>query len=124
MEMAVKGPGEGDYVLNMKRLISFLPPDAVESPVAATALSVRLQKENTPGMHAATTLCFFASVIFLPIIFSCLLETRLPAPFQPPLTSATNRGTGNFILRLNVASRPKQTDSLHLRRCSGAGRSP
>lgn len=44
IEMSMKGEKKVIYVLNMKCFISFLPSDAVDSPVAAAALLVRLKK--------------------------------------------------------------------------------
>lgn len=44
IEMSMKGEKKVIYVLNMKCFISFLPSDAVDSPVDAAALLARLKK--------------------------------------------------------------------------------
>lgn len=106
--MAVKGQKKVIYVLNMKRLISFLPPDAVDSPVAAahwfglTAEMCVCVPSRTQGFQGiapeCTTFVSLPLIIFLFIIFFCFLYTcsaAFSALFQPPFTPAA---TGQHLI--------------------------
>lgn len=103
--MAVKGQKKVIYVLNMKRLISLLPPDAVDSPVAAAhwfgptaemcvCVHVRVPSRTRGFLGIAPkrmTSVSLPLIIFLFIIFFCFLYTffaAFRALFQPPSTPA------------------------------------
>lgn len=87
IEMAAKGQKKVIYVLNMKRLISFLPPDAVDSPVAAAhwfgptaemcvCVRARVPSRTQSFLGIAPECATFVSlplIIFLFVIFFCFL---------------------------------------------------